>query len=144
LGLGSLVHYEVPLPVLEAAAEPGQRWSVGVRSQQDLHTDLDGEVLGVQDVQTPRGRFEGCLVIRLTGQISGVVEAYGRRMEVPTGDFSLTQWYAPGVGLVLAKQEISQTLVLEDGKSMEYSERAQFALRSTELASAAAPAPGRQ
>ncbi|MBW2294240.1 MAG: hypothetical protein JRG94_18290 [Deltaproteobacteria bacterium] len=63
-------------------------------------------------------------------------------MEVPSGDFSVTQWYAPGVGLVLAKEEISQTLVLEDGKSMDYSERSQFALRSTESTTAAAPASG--
>ncbi|MBW2723681.1 MAG: hypothetical protein JRE71_04780 [Deltaproteobacteria bacterium] len=141
-GLAPLVQYEAPLSVLEAAATPGQRWSVGVRSERDLHTSLEGEVLGVQDVQTPYGLFERCLVIRLTGQISGVIEAYGSRMEVPSGDFSVTQWYAPGVGLVLAKEEISQTLVLEDGKSMDYSERSQFALRSTESTTAAAPASG--
>lgn len=141
-GLAAMVRYEVPLAVLETAAEPGQRWSVGVRSQQDLHTELEGELLGVQDVQTPQGPFERCLVIRLKGQTSGVVEVYGSRMEVPTGDYSITQWYAPGVGLVLAKEEINQTLVFEDGRSMDYSERTQFALRSTESPAAAAPAAG--
>lgn len=141
--IGAVMQYDVPLHVLEAAAQPGQRWSIGVRSQQDLHTNLEGEVLGVQDVETPQGPFKGCLVIRLKGQISGVIEAYGSRMEVPSGDYSVTQWYAPGVGLVLAKEEISQTLILEDGRSMNYSERTQFALRSSESAAAAAPAPGR-
>lgn len=141
-GVAALVRYDVPLSVLETGAQPGQRWSVGVRSQADLHTDLEGEVLGVQDVQTPHGLFERCLVIRLTGQISGVVEAYGSRMEVPSGDFTVTRWYAPGIGLVLAKEEFSQILVLEDGTQMDYSERTQFALRSTESPGAAAPAPG--
>lgn len=143
-GTAALVKYEAPLSMLEAAAEPGQRWSVGVRTRRDLHTNLEGEVLGVQDAQTPHGLFERCLVIRLTGQISGVVEAYGSRMEVPSGDFTITEWYAPGVGLVLAKEEFSQILVLEDGTSMDYSERTQFALRSTEPAAAAAPAVGEQ
>ena len=44
--------------------------------------------------------------------------------------------------LVLAKEEIKQTLVFEDGRSMDYSEHTQFALRSTELPTAAAPAAG--
>lgn len=139
-GITSLVEYESPLALLESGAQPGQRWKVGVRSRGDLHTDLEGEVLGAQDVQTPYGFFERCLVIRLTGQISGIVEVNGSRMEVPTGDLTLTEWYAPGVGLVLAKEERSQTLVFEDGTSMEYSERTQFALRSTDSAVAAVPA----
>lgn len=128
-----LTRYEVPLSILESKAEPGQRWQVGVRSERDLHTNLEGEVLGVQAVDTPAGRFEQCLVIRLTGEISGVVEAYGTRMEVPDGDITVTRWYAPGHGLVLAKEERNQTLVLEDGSTMDYSERTQFALRSTDL-----------
>lgn len=143
-GIASLVQYDVPLSLLEAGAKPGQRWKVGVRSRGDLHTDLEGEVLGAQDVQTPHGLFEHCLVIRLTGQISGVVEVYGSRMEVPTGDVTLTRWYAPGVGLVLAKEERSQTLVFEDGTRMEYSERTQFALRSTDTVATAVPAAGEQ
>ncbi|MCP5042956.1 MAG: hypothetical protein GY944_18180, partial [bacterium] len=57
-----LVRYDVPLTLLESSAQPGQRWKVGVRSQGDVHTDLEGEVLGVQDVETPAGLFEQCLV----------------------------------------------------------------------------------
>ena len=36
-------------------------------------------------------------------------------MEVPSGDYSVTRGYAPGFGLVLAKEERSQSLVHEDG-----------------------------
>jgi hypothetical protein len=143
-GIASIVRYDTPLSLLESGAKPGQRWKVGVRSRGDLHTDLEGEVLGAQDVQTPYGLFKHCLVIRLTGQISGVVEVYGSRMEVPTGEVTLTEWYAPGVGLVLAKEERSQTLVFEDGTRMEYSERTQFALRSTDSPATAVPAAGEQ
>ena len=53
-------------------------------------------------------------------------------MDVPSDDCSVTRGYAPGFGLVLAKEERSQSLVHEDGSTIEYSERAQFALRSTE------------
>ncbi|MFT5441213.1 MAG: hypothetical protein ACI8W3_000253 [Myxococcota bacterium] len=134
-----LVYYDAPLAVLVAQAQPGQRWTVGVRSEGDLHTKLEGEVLGIQDAETPSGTYEDCLVVRLTGQVSGVVEAYGTRMEVPSGDITVTTWYAPGVGLVLAKEERSQVLLMEDGTSIEYSERSQFALRSRRTA-AASPA----
>lgn len=139
-GTAPLVQYEVPLSLLEATAAQGQRWKVGVRSHGDLHTDLEGEILGLQSTQTPLGNFGNCLVIRLTGQITGVVEVYGERMEVPSGDYTVTQWYAPGVGLVLAKEERSQTLIREDGSTMEYSERSQFALRSAEPGTAQVPA----
>lgn len=139
-GVTSLVQYALPLSLVESGAQPGQRWKVGVRSDGDLHTNLEGEVLGTEDVQTPKGLFKRCLVVRLTGQISGVVESYGSRIEVPTGDFTLTEWYAPGVGLVLAKKELKQTFVFEDGTSMEYSERTQFALRSTDEAVSPVPA----
>ena len=53
-------------------------------------------------------------------------------MEVPSDDYSLTKGYAPGFGLVLAKGERSQTLVHEVAWTIEYSERAQFALRLSE------------
>jgi len=89
-------------------------------------------VLGVQDAQTPLGLFERCLVVRIQGKIAGVIEANGNRMEVPEGSFTATEWYAPGVGPVLIKEELTQTIVLEDGTTLEYSERTQFALRSTE------------
>ena len=68
----------------------------------------------------------------MTGETSGVLEAYGTRMEVPSGDVTLTRWYAPGHGLVLAKEERNQVVVLEDGTQIEYSERTRFALRSAE------------
>jgi len=71
-------------------------------------------------------------VIQFTGQTPGVVEVYGQRMEVPFDDDSVTRGYAPGFGLVRAREERSQSLVHEDGSTIEYSERAQFALRSTE------------
>ena len=131
-GSRGLTQYETPLRMLESGIEVGQEWQVGVRHRGDLHTRLVGELLGVQDVQTPAGLFERCLVVRIRGEISGVIEAYGSRMEVPDGTSTETVWYAPGVGRVLTKLELVQTLILEDGQTLEYSERTQFALRSTE------------
>ena len=51
----------------------------------------------------------------------------------------MTIWYAPGVGRVLAKEVLSQTVILEDGATLEYSERTQFALRSNEESAPASP-----
>jgi hypothetical protein len=56
-GTSPLIQYEVPLALLAANATPGKRWEVGVRSHGDLHTDLEGEILGFQNVQTPYAPF---------------------------------------------------------------------------------------
>jgi hypothetical protein len=140
-GKSRLTRYPVPLRLLDAGVSAGEPWSVGVRRQGEMQTELTGRILGVQDVQTPRGLFEHCLVVRIEGVVSGVVEAYGSRMEIPDGRYTSTQWYAPGVGRVLVKQEIRQTLVLEDGSQVLYSERIQYALRETTAAGPAAPEP---
>jgi hypothetical protein len=140
-GKSRLTRYPVPLRMLDAGASADEPWSVGVREQGGMKTELAGRILGVQDVQTPRGLFERCLVVRLEGAVSGVVEAHGSRTEIPDGRYTSTEWYAPGVGRVLVKQEISQTLVLEDGSEVLYSERIQFALRETTATVPAAPEP---
>jgi len=140
-GSNQITHYASPLRLLESQAEVGQKWKVGTRNQGGLTTELTGEILGVQDVQTPAGLFERCLVVRIEGRIAGVLEAYGSRMEVPEGTFSMTEWFAPGVGLVLTKEELSQVIVLEDGSRLDYSERTQFALRSSEESAPASPPP---
>jgi len=140
-GRTRLTRYPAPLHMLDAGASAGEPWSVGVREQGEVQTELVGRILGVQDVQTPHGLFERCLVVRIEGAISGVVEAHGSRLEIPDGRYSSTVWYAPGVGRVLIKEETSQTLVLEDGSEMLYSERIQYALRETTAAGPAAADP---
>lgn len=139
-GNSNLTRYLKPLRLLESQVAVGHRWTVGVRQRGQLKTELEGEVLGVQDVQTPKGVFERCLVVRLTGKITGIVEAYGTRMEVPDGQYTATEWYAPGVGRVLSKIEMVQKLVLEDGTIVDYVERTQFALRSVEQSQRTVPA----
>ena len=119
-----------PLLALKADARVGEKWPIGSRETGGLLTEIEGEVLGVQDAKVPSGVFEKCLVVRYTGRFSGAIEVHGSRVEVPSVEIVTTEWYAPGVGKVLAKEEIGQTMVLADGSTLYYIERTQFALSS--------------
>jgi hypothetical protein len=125
-----LKRFTPPLLALKADANVGEKWRIGSRETGGLPTELEGEVLGVQDAKVPSGVFEKCLVVRYTGSFSGAIEISGNRIEVPSGEIVTTEWYAPGVGKVLAKEEIRQTMVLADGSALSYTERTQFALSS--------------
>jgi hypothetical protein len=135
-----LTRFTPPLVALKAGANVGEKWKIGSKETGGLPTELEGEVLGVQDAKVPSGVFEKCLVVQHTGVFSGAIEVYGNRIEIPSGVLVITEWYAPGVGKVLAKEEISQTMVLADGSTLDYSERTQFALSSQK--SGLAPADG--
>jgi len=80
-------------------------------------------------VETPSGRYENCLVVRSEGPLAGSVEAYGGTIEVTGGKVVTTEWYARGLGVVLAKEEAEQTLRLPDGSTLVVRERTQYALR---------------
>jgi hypothetical protein len=130
VGKLELTRFRPPLLALKAGADVGEKWKIGSKEAGGLTTELEGEILGVQDAKVPSGVFEKCLVVQHTGAFSGAIEVYGNRVEIPSGVLVTTEWYAPGVGKVLVKEEISQTMVLADGSTLDYSERTQFALSS--------------
>ena len=134
--------FEPPLRQLIGEREVGKRWLVGEVDIGGLRTRIEGEVLGTQDAKTPAGVYERCLVVRYSGKLSGRVDAFGSSIEVRDGSVVATEWYAPGVGVVLAKEETRQTLVLADDTIVEFSERTQYALREAEYSLPAARAPG--
>jgi hypothetical protein len=118
-------------------AEP---WDSGVEQSGGLRTEYRTEVLGVQDAKTPAGLYEKCLVLRTQGVMSGSVEVNGETVDVDQGRVVVTEWFAAGVGRVLAKTEVEQKLRMEDGTGLELTEKSQYALGAVELAGDARPA----
>ena len=144
-GEPELARFAVPLALLPPGlgVAQGGKWRVGVDEASGLRSEVRGEILGLQDAQTPAGLFEKCLVVRYTADIAGAIDLYGDRIEVREGRGVTTAWYAPGVGQVLAKEELDQTLELSNGSTIQVREQIEFALRELWLpaAPAAAPAP---
>lgn len=130
VGQVEFTRFTPPLLTLKAGARVGEKWRIGSKETAGLMTDLEGEILGVQDAEVPSGVFEKCLVVRYTGSFSGSIEVSGNPIDVQSGQIVSTEWFAPGVGKVLAKEEISESMVLADGSTLDYTERTQFALSS--------------
>ena len=90
-------------------------------------------MVGLQDAHTPAGLFEKCLVVRYTVELSGSLEIPGAGMlDVTDGKLVVTEWHAKGVGLVLAKEELSQTLTGPNGVEIIAGMKAQSALKQLE------------
>jgi hypothetical protein len=133
-GSTELVRFSPPLEAIKAGIGTGETWKLGVERQGGVQTELEGEVLGLQDARTPAGLYPKCLVVRHVGTMSGAVDLNGTRIELRDGRFSSTEWFAPGVGRVLAKRERVQTLVLADGSTAVISEQTQLALSEVAVA----------
>ncbi len=138
-GETGLARFDPPLEPIRPGIRSGQRWPLGQEVRDGLRTAYEGEILGLQTARTPAGLYENCLVVRTVGTLSGSAELYGTEIELEEGRVTTTEWYAPGVGLVLSKSEIDQSLRLSDGTALEINEKTQFALSAVELASGATP-----
>jgi hypothetical protein len=136
-GAPQRVRFDPPLTPLRADVDAGQSWAIGVDQRGGMRTELRGEILGVQDARTPAGLFERCLVVRTTGSLTGSVDVSGERIQVREGKSERTEWYAPGVGLVLAKEDRERHLELPDGQAVVLRERVEYALEGAEGAPAA-------
>lgn len=128
------VRFSPPLEGLEVGAKPSEPWRAGVAQAGDLRIEYQAEILGVQDAQTPAGLYEKCLVVRTTANMTGTVHVDGQAFDLDGGTSVTTEWYAPGVGRVLAKHELDQKLRMASGAIIQIDEKAQFALSSVELA----------
>ncbi len=128
------VVFNPPFQSLRSGARSSEPWSTGVEQSGGLRTEYQSEILGIQDAQTPAGLFEKCLVLRTQGTVSGTVEIYGDQVSLDGGRLVQTEWFAPGVGRVLAKAELEHTLTMADGQTVAIRERSQFALSNVVLA----------
>lgn len=135
------IRYPRPAVALAENVGPGERWHVSSEDVGGLTGETWGEVVGIQDARTPAGLFEGCLVVRYTVELSGTLEVPGAgTMDVSDGRMVVTEWHAKDVGLVLAKEELSETLVAANGTEVVARMTSQSALKQLEgAASPAAP-----
>ena len=126
---------EYPRPALALAehARAGEKWHVSTEDVAGLRGDTWGEVVGIQDAHTPAGLFEDCLVVRYTVELSGTLEVPGAgTMAVSNAKLVVTEWHAKGVGLVLAKEELSETLTSPTGFEIVAGMKSQSALKQFE------------
>jgi hypothetical protein len=116
--LGASV-FEPPLVMLPAGAEPGRTWQVGRARDGSLTIDLEGQVVGVEDVGTEAGTHRGCLRVRHRGPVSTAGEGGGEG-DHPIGRFERDLWLCRGVGMVkeLVRFELEQEVV--DSAGGEY------------------------
>jgi len=91
---------------LVQGAKPGEPWDAGVAVIDGLAFERRAEVLGVQDVETPAGRFEKCLVVRYTGRLMRPgLSPLGDGVRVKSGRVVTTEWIARGVGRVQVRED---------------------------------------
>jgi hypothetical protein len=129
------IDYATPATVLAEDAKVGETWHVSSENVGDLKGETWGEVVGIQDARTPAGLFEDCLVVRYTVDISGTFEIPGAgAMDVAEGRMVVTEWHARGVGMVLAKETLSETLIGPNGVEVLAGMTSQTALKRLELA----------
>lgn len=102
-------------PILKGA-KPGVRWPAGVEVIDGLAFEREGELMGVQALDTPAGRFERCLVVRYTGSLMKPgLSPLGDGVRVKSGSVETTEWIAQGVGRVQVRQEGELLLGEVDG-----------------------------
>lgn len=111
-----------PVTLFPAQAGPGVRWDAGRLVSQGLDFDLQGEVLGLEDVTTPAGRFARCLKIRFTGKIGGGLDVEGLSLTVDGGTTETLEWYAADVGMVKQVTRFQIPVRLPDGQLAEVRE----------------------
>jgi len=125
--------YPKPAVALIENAQPGEKWHVSSENVAGLKGETWGEVVGIQDARTPAGLFEGCLVVRYTVDLSGTIEVPGvGSMDVAGGKMVVTEWHAKDVGLVLAKEDLSETLIGANGVEVVATIKSQSALKQVE------------
>ncbi|UCE85530.1 MAG: hypothetical protein JSU66_14505 [Deltaproteobacteria bacterium] len=140
-GARKLVRHAKPIQLLPAEPKRGQRWNVGTTELDGLRLDLAGEVVGIQDAQTPAGTYRGCLKVQIHGTFSGQFSLDGLHARVTDGRYRATEWYAPGVGLVLVEEQKELRLALPAGQTVSASEHVWRTLRETNVAPAAPASP---
>lgn len=136
MGDVELTRYDPPLRQLATGPGAPTRWVIGTVELGGLRTRLDAEIVGIQDAETPSGNYRDCLVVRYRGELRGTIELFGTQLEVTGGHVTATEWFARGVGLVLAKEEVEQDLLLTDGTTLSVREQTRYELSSHGVASA--------
>ena len=132
-GVRQIVHYSPALKLLPPDPEPGQTWDVGVLQAVGLHIKLTGRVVGLRDVETPSGRYTGCLEVRYTGPITGQLESPDGPVPIRSGSARLTSVFAPGIGAVVEQEHFDIRMRVPNGPIIRSVERNRYELESSTL-----------
>jgi hypothetical protein len=104
------VVYQTPVKMLPDSLAKGATWQVSRGAFDEVSIVQTGEILGFQNVNTPSGPFTDCLVVRYRTTLSGRGMIGGVPEEVTDGEVVRTVWFARGVGMVLSKAEMHETV----------------------------------
>ena len=132
-GVRQMVHYSPALKLLPPDPEAGQTWDVGVLRVVGLHIKLTGKVLGLRDVETPAGRYTGCLEVQYSGPITGQLESPEGPLPIRSGSARLTSIFAPGIGTVVEQEHFELRMRVPDGPVIRSVERNRYELVSSTL-----------
>jgi len=92
--------------VLASDLRQGKKWPAGIHYVDGLAFEREGEVMGVQGIDSELGRFEKCLVVRYTSRLVRPGSSpTGDGARVTAGRLVTTEWFARGLGLVRSKQQ---------------------------------------
>jgi hypothetical protein len=128
VGVHRLTRYDPPLEQLRVGSGTDSQWVVGTVDLGGLKTRLEAHVVGIEDVDTPSGRYEGCLVVRYEAELEGSFEVYGGSIDVTDGKVVVTEWFSRGVGLVRSNEDVEQSLRLPDGSIKKIREQTRYSL----------------
>ncbi len=109
------IEHAKPHRVLPIPATVGQKWSIGVVNIEGMRVKLSGEVAAFEDLSTPGGDFKGCLKLLYHGTITGTFGAGDESMDIESGAYEGSEWFAPGVGSVKSRDTGSIDIRLPDG-----------------------------
>jgi hypothetical protein len=114
---GVEIRFASPLHMLPAAPEPGARWTVGRWRRNGVEALLEAEAIGYEDVVDGAERWEGCLEVRYTGQVSGTIPVAQGPATLREGRLERVVWWKRGVGPVREVTTYDAGLVLPDGSA---------------------------
>ncbi len=132
-----LARFRPPLEQLPPRIEPGVTWHVGLAHYNGMFVDIYGEILSIEPLDTPAGRFERCLKVRYRAKVWGEVVVYDTTVPIEEGEYVSTEWFAEGVGRVHSDERTLATLRLATGASLILDQRMLYSLKS----SSHSPAP---
>jgi len=113
-----VLEYHPPLQWLPFPAQVGAKWTVGEYEDIGNHIGITGEILGIEDLETPAGAFAGCLKVRYIQVTKGTILVQRRRMPLKSDVEEHIWWYAPGVGPVKQVNTVTREFETPLGKQV--------------------------
>ena len=104
-----------PIRILSPAPERGERWPAGRLAIDEMSVELEGEVVGYEDLEVSGEPVPRCLHVRLSGAPGGWTQTPGGRARLTGGRFELNLWFAEAIGIVKSVTRGDFELALQEG-----------------------------